>query len=238
MSHDIFLLDKSNKFPHASLSQESPNGLLAVGGDLSATRLIEAYKNGIFPWYCEGEPILWWSPDPRCVFPIDSIHVSRSMKRELNKSSYKITINHAFSEVVDGCSAPRVKEAETWILPEMKAAYEQLHEMGLAHSVEVWSGKDLAGGLYGVSMGRFFFGESMFSEGKNASKFALIYLSHYLAENEFLLLDSQVGNPHLYSMGAVDIARSEFIKLLEEHIAWPQPKDLWQPKTLTSWRQF
>ncbi len=237
MSHDIFLLDKSPKFPHASLAQDSPNGLLAVGGDLSEERLIEAYKNGIFPWYCEGEPILWWSPDPRCVFLLDNVHTSRSLRRELKKSAYQVTINRAFEDVVDGCAAPRAKEAETWILSEMKTAYLKLHNLGVAHSIEVWDNQELVGGLYGVSLGRFFFGESMFSRAKSASKFALIYLAHYLKQNGFILLDSQVGNPHLYSMGAADINRDDFLQLLEEHVNWEQPSDLWHTKTLDTWSE-
>jgi leucyl/phenylalanyl-tRNA--protein transferase len=236
MSHDIFLLDQSPKFPHASLSQESPNGLLAVGGDLSQARLIEAYRNGIFPWYCEGEPILWWSPQPRCVFLLDSIHISRSMKRELNKKKYRVTLNKSFSDVITGCAAPRAKEAETWILPEMQRAYFDLHKQGLAHSIEIWQDEHLVGGLYGISIGRFFFGESMFSDVKNASKIALIYLGHYLKQNDFLLLDSQVGNPHLYRMGATDIPREDFLNLLKEHIDWKQPSNMWQSKELLEWR--
>ncbi|MBV36419.1 MAG: leucyl/phenylalanyl-tRNA--protein transferase [Rickettsiales bacterium] len=236
MSNDIFLLEQSPLFPPADLAQENPNGLLAVGGDLSVERLIEAYKSGIFPWFCEGEPILWWSPNPRCVFLLDGVHVSRSMKRELNKSTYTITINKSFGAVVDGCAAPRAKEPETWILPEMKSAYQELHSQGFAHSIEVWKDDELVGGLYGVSLGRFFFGESMFSRAKNASKFALIYLTNYLLKNDFILLDSQVGNPHLYSMGAVDITRENFLELLAKHSDWQQPDDLWQPKQLLDWR--
>lgn len=236
MSHDIFLLDDTVKFPHASLAQESPNGLLAVGGDLSPERLLEAYKNGIFPWYCDGEPTLWWSPDPRCIFPIDDVHLSRSLRRELNKEPYTVTINNAFEAVVSGCAAPRAKEAETWILPEMKEAYCQLHSMGHAHSIEIWQSDTLVGGLYGISLGHFFFGESMFSTKKNASKFALAYLSHYLKQAGFLLIDSQVGNPHLYSMGAKNLSRDDFLYLLDQHINWQQPKDLWKPKVLSSWK--
>lgn len=235
MSQEIFLLDQSEKFPPPYLAQENPNGLLAVGGDLSQSRLIEAYKNGIFPWYCEGEPILWWSPDPRCVFLLDNIHISRSMKRALKKSTYTVTLNQSFEDVIEGCAAPRAKEAETWILPEMKEAYLHLHKSGYAHSVEVWHNDSLAGGLYGVSLGRFFFGESMFSTEPNASKFALIYLSHYLKQQGFLLLDSQVGNPHLYRMGAIDLPRQEFLALIEKHIDWQQPQQVWQPKTLEDW---
>lgn len=236
MSHDIFLLDETPRFPHASLAQENPNGLLAVGGDLSTRRLIEAYRHGIFPWYCEGEPILWWSPAPRCVFLLDQLHLSRSMRRELNQEPYTITLNHAFPEVVEGCAAPRAKEDETWILPEMVDAYCALHKEGYAHSVEIWQEESLVGGLYGISIGRFFFGESMFSMAKSASKFALVYLTHYLKQNDFLLLDSQVGNPHLYSMGACDIPRSDFLVLLKKHIDWQQPNHIWQPQKLQQWR--
>lgn len=236
MNTDIFLLNRSSQFPDASLAQDEPNGLLAIGGDLSLPRLIEAYRHGIFPWYSEGEPILWWSPDPRCVFLLDSLHISRSMRRALKRKPYQVTINRAFTNVLNGCAAPRAKEPETWILPEMKNAYEQLYQQGLAHSVEIWHKEQLVGGLYGVSMGRFFFGESMFSNATNASKFALIYLAHYLQENGFLLLDSQVGNPHLYRMGAVDIPRNEFLELLSAHIDWQQPKDMWVPRTLSQWQ--
>ncbi|AOE49750.1 leucyl/phenylalanyl-tRNA--protein transferase [Kangiella sediminilitoris] len=236
MTNQVFLLGESPKFPDADLAQEEPNGLLAIGGDLSLPRLVEAYRHGIFPWYSEGEPILWWSPDPRCVFFLENIHISRSMRRELKKSPYHITLNKVFNEVVEGCAAPRAKQPETWILPEMKQAYIDLHQQGFAHSIEVWSNEQLVGGLYGVSIGRFFFGESMFSQAANASKFALVYLGHYLKSQGFLMLDSQVGNPHLYSMGAVDLPRVEFLDLLDKHINWVQPTGMWNPRDLTDWR--
>lgn len=240
MTNSIFLLDETPLFPDAQLAQDEPNGLLAVGGDLSVPRLIEAYRHGIFPWFCEDEPILWWSPDPRCVFLLDEVHVSRSLRRELNKAKYIVTINKAFQQVMQECAAPRNDQPETWILPDMQQAYYKLHQLGLAHSIEVWENTDgqetLVGGMYGVSIGRFFFGESMFSRRTNTSKIALVYLANYLNKADFLLLDAQVGNPHLYRMGARDIARNEFLQLLEQEINWQQPPNLWQSKILEDWK--
>lgn len=240
MPNSIFLLDEAPLFPDARLAQDEPNGLLAVGGDLSATRLIEAYRHGIFPWFCEDEPILWWSPDPRCVFLLDKVHVSRSLRRELNKDKYIITINKAFPQVVRECAAPRTDQPDTWILPEMQQAYCKLHHLGLAHSIEIWESDDneelLVGGMYGVSIGRFFFGESMFSRRPNASKIALVYLANYLKKANFLLLDAQVGNPHLYRMGARDMPRTEFLQVLKQEINWQQPPNLWQSKILKEWK--
>lgn len=236
MPNSIFLLDEAPLFPDARLAQDEPNGLLAIGGDLSAPRLIEAYRHGIFPWFCEDEPILWWSPDPRCVFLLDEVHVSRSLKRELNKGLYHVTINKAFQEVIRQCAAPRSDQPDTWILPEMQQAYYKLHQLGLAHSIEVWDQESLVGGMYGVSIGRFFFGESMFSRRPNASKIALVYLAHYLKQAGFLMIDAQVGNPHLYRMGASDMSRDEFLQLLEQEINWKQPPNLWQSKILKEWK--
>ena len=196
MSDYIYLLDDSNSFPPAQLAQQDPNGLLAIGGDLSSARLIEAYRNGIFPWYSEDEPILWWSPDPRCVFELDNIHISKSLARELKRKKHQVTINKNFRQVVTMCAAPRATQHETWILPEMLEAYTNLHQQGIAHSVEVWLDHELVGGLYGLSMGKFFFGESMFSIKPNASKIAFVYLAAYLREHDFIMIDGQVGNPH------------------------------------------
>ncbi|MCW9027436.1 MAG: leucyl/phenylalanyl-tRNA--protein transferase [Kangiella sp.] len=239
MPNSIFLLDEAPLFPDARLAQDEPNGLLAVGGDLSVPRLTEAYRNGIFPWFCEDEPILWWSPDPRCVFMLEEIHVSRSLKRELKKDRYTITLNRAFPQVMQQCAAPRSDQPETWILPEMQQAYYELHQSGLAHSIEVWENtgdeEALVGGMYGVSIGRFFFGESMFSRRPNASKIALVYLAHFLRQAGFLMIDAQVGNPHLYSMGALDMAREDFLQLLKQEINWQQPPHLWQSKILMGW---
>ena len=240
MTNSIYLLDQNPAFPDPRLAQQEPNGLLAVGGDLSLPRLIEAYRNGIFPWFCEDEPILWWSPDPRCVFMLDDIHISRSLRRELNKHRYQVSINTAFQQVVEACAAPRKDQPETWILPEMQQAYLQLHHFGFAHSIEVWDAQEenpvLVGGMYGVSIGRFFFGESMFSNRANTSKIALVYLAHYLKNAGLLMLDAQVGNPHLYRMGARDISRESFLKLLKQEINWQQPPNLWQSKVLREWK--
>ncbi|WP_417446297.1 leucyl/phenylalanyl-tRNA--protein transferase [Kangiella sp.] len=239
MANNIFLLDETPLFPDPRLAQAEPNGLLAIGGDLSIARLTEAYRNGIFPWFCEDEPILWWSPDPRCVFMLDEVHVSRSLRRELKKARYSITINKAFAEVMNQCAAPRADQPETWILPEMQQAYYELHQSGLAHSIEVWENtgdeETLVGGMYGVSMGRFFFGESMFSRRPSTSKIALIYLSHFLKQAGFSMIDAQVGNPHLYRMGARDMTREEFLWLLKQEINWQQPPNLWQSKILRDW---
>ncbi|NVK21959.1 MAG: leucyl/phenylalanyl-tRNA--protein transferase [Kangiellaceae bacterium] len=235
MNQPVFLLDEEPIFPPVELAQNDPNGLLAIGGDLSVERLVEAYRNGIFPWFCEDEPILWWSPDPRCVFYLDQLHVSRSLQRELKKQHVSVTINTAFEQVMANCAAPRASQSETWILPEMMHAYQQLHKQGYAHSVEVWQNDVLVGGLYGLSMGRFFFGESMFSKQPNTSKMALVYLANYLKQHDFLMIDCQVGNPHLYSLGAQDLPRSEFSNLLQQSIDTPQDSSLWQPKTLERW---
>ncbi len=236
----IFLLDQHKEFPSAHLAQQEPNGLLAIGGDLSIERLTEAYRNGIFPWYCEDEPILWWSPDPRCVFNLTSdqnLHISKSLKRSLKKDNYQVIVNKDFKKVIASCSLPRAKQTETWILPEMQQAYYELHLKGLAHSIEIYdSMQNLIGGLYGVSLGKFFFGESMFSLKPDASKIALAHLVYYLKQADFILIDCQVPNEHLYSLGAEDISRDNFLQLLKEHRDWQQPKDLFKvAKRLVHW---
>ncbi len=240
MSQSLYLLDKDPTFPSAQFAQTEPNGLLAIGGDLSTARLLEAYRNGIFPWFCEGEPILWWSPDPRCVFNLTSeqpIHISKSLKRNLKKDNYRVLINQDFAKVISSCSKPRPKQLETWILPEMQQAYGQFHQAGFAHSVEVYNLQNiLIGGLYGVSLGKFFFGESMFSLEPDASKIALAHLAAYLKAAGFILIDCQVPNDHLYSLGAVDISRDNFLALLQKYRDWQQPTDLFKTaKELTDW---
>ncbi len=242
MSQPLIFLDDSSYFPSADLAQEEPNGLLAVGGDLSVARLTQAYQNGIFPWYCEDEPILWWSPDPRCVFNLtdeNPIHISKSLKRNLKKDNYTVIINHDFQTVIQSCSMPRAKQPETWILPEMQSAYLALHRAKVAHSVEVYDDAgNLTGGLYGVSLGKFFFGESMFSKKPDASKIALAHLAAYLKRAGFILIDCQVPNEHLYSLGAVDISRDNFLRLLSKHATTEQPQDLFQMNKKLSWRKL
>lgn len=193
----------------------TPEGLLAVGGDLSPARLLLAYRRGIFPWYDENQPILWWSPDPRCVlFPRD-IYVSRRLARLIRQQRFQLTCNRAFARVVAACADVRVQSGEaTWLITAMREAYRELHELGFAHSVEAWEDDELVGGLYGVALGNFFFGESMFHRRPNASKVILAQLARYLDREGFLLLDCQVSNPHLKSMGARDIPREDFLELL------------------------
>ncbi|MDH3997536.1 MAG: leucyl/phenylalanyl-tRNA--protein transferase, partial [Desulfuromonadales bacterium] len=193
-------------------------GLLAVGGDLSPERLLLAYRLGIFPWYGDDEPLLWWSPDPRCVlFPSD-VRVSRRLERVLKQKRFTVTCNRAFDQVIEACAAVRIdQDEETWLLPEMQAAYRQLHQLGFAHSIEAWCDGELAGGLYGIALGRFFFGESMFHRQTNASKVVLAHLARYLESQNFELLDCQVTNSHLLSMGAVNITREDFLGRLQRN---------------------
>jgi leucyl/phenylalanyl-tRNA--protein transferase len=198
-------------FPDPRTAMEQPNGLLAFGGDLSADRLLDAYRHGIFPWFNEGEPILWWSPDPRCVFRTDAPHVSRRTRRMLARRNWTVTVDRAFDRVILGCAGERANERGTWISPEMMQAYQALHDRGDAHSVEIWDGVELVGGIYGVATGKLFCGESMFSAASGGSKAALIALCALLTERGYPLLDAQVTNPHLISMGAVEILREDFL---------------------------
>jgi len=208
----IFRLTDQLAFPDPRLA--SAEGLLAVGGDLTPERLLLAYSLGIFPWYGSGEPILWWSPDPRCVIFPGTVHVSRRLARILRQGQFAVTCNRAFDEVITVCADLRDRDGGTWLVPEMQRAYRELHRLGYAHSVEVWRHGQLAGGLYGVAIGRFFFGESMFHRATDASKIGLVMLCRHLAERDFELLDCQVPNPHLLRMGAKLLPRSEFLERL------------------------
>lgn len=202
-------------FPPATQALREPNGLLALGGDLTPNRLLEAYRHGIFPWYGPDEPILWWSPDPRCVFATDGIHVSQRLRRQLRHSHWTITLDRAFVDVMRACAAPRTGQTGgTWIIEDMLRAYTQLHRQGHAHSIEVWDDTRLVGGLYGVAVGSLFCGESMFSAVSGGSKTALVCLARLLHGWGFPLLDAQVGNPHLYRMGATDMSRQAFMDRL------------------------
>ncbi|MBE9515626.1 MAG: leucyl/phenylalanyl-tRNA--protein transferase [Proteobacteria bacterium] len=205
-----------NHFTFPPVELASPEGLLAVGGDLRADRLLEAYRHGIFPWYNDDQPILWWSPDPRATLFPDQVHISKSLRKTLRKQKYSVTFDSAFREVIEACAGPRPnqEEAGTWILDEMIEAYCQLHERGYAHSVEVWDQGQLVGGLYGIALGRAFFGESMFSRQADASKIALVYLAHQLQLWKFELIDCQVSSDHITSLGAKDIRRDEFMSRL------------------------
>lgn len=201
-------------FPAAELALTEPDGLLAVGGDLSEQRLLAAYRQGIFPWYSEDQPILWWSPNPRAVlFPAD-LKISRSLRKTLRKQNFRVSFDTAFTQVIRECAAPRPTQRGTWISDEMREAYTRLHRQGHAHSVECWQGEQLAGGLYGIAIGRIFYGESMFSRETDASKVAFVYLVRHLQARGFSLIDCQVSSPHLYTLGAIDIERREFLRHL------------------------
>ncbi|RLA29640.1 MAG: leucyl/phenylalanyl-tRNA--protein transferase [Gammaproteobacteria bacterium] len=206
--------DPPEAFPDVASAFDSPDGLLAAGGDLSEERLLYAYRHGIFPWFDEGQPILWWSPDPRCVIRPGEFHISRRLRRYLRQSGFKISFNTAFNEVIAKCAEDRDGQQGTWITTGMTDAYSILHRNGWAHSVEVWSEGDLCGGLYGLAIGKAFFGESMFSRHSNASKAAMTALCQLLSEAGFAVLDCQVESPHLLGLGARLIPRTEFATML------------------------
>jgi leucyl/phenylalanyl-tRNA--protein transferase len=215
-------------FPPLEKALRRPNGLLAAGGDLSPARLLAAYRRGIFPWYSEGEPILWWSPDPRMVLFTDELKVPRSLAKRVRNAGFQVSADRAFEAVIEACSGPRGEHAGTWITPDMKAAYLRLHRMGYAHSVETWLDAALAGGLYGVSIGRMFFGESMFSRVRDASKVALVHLVAQLAHWGFELIDCQMRTPLLASLGARDLARDEFARRVEELVNYAPVASPWR----------
>ncbi len=215
-------------FPDPAQALTYPNGLLAVGGDLSLSRLLAAYSQGIFPWYNDDEePILWWSPDPRALFWPDRIHISRSLARRWRKADFEIRFDTAFAQVLAGCAEPDKQRPGTWLTPAMQEAYLALHQAGVAHSVETWREGALIGGLYGVSLGRMFFGESMFTRQADASKLALLGLVQRLQDWSFTLIDCQVLNPHTASLGAVEIPRAEFLALVARNNAYPSRLGPW-----------
>jgi leucyl/phenylalanyl-tRNA--protein transferase len=222
----IFRLVDEIIFPPVHLTSEG--GILAIGGDLSPGRLLEAYRQGIFPWYSEGDPIVWWSPDPRFVLFLDELRVSRSMKKVLRHNVFRITYDHSFKEVVEYCRKARRKKKGTWITHEMLEAYSILHTLGFAHSAEAWHGDKLVGGIYGVSIGRCYFGESMFSLMSNASKVALIHLVHKLKELKFEFLDCQVHTDHLESLGARYVSRDDFLNLLTAGLMYETLRGNWR----------
>jgi leucyl/phenylalanyl-tRNA---protein transferase len=224
-------LNHDDAFPDASRALKEPNGLLAAGADLSVERLLSAYRAGVFPWSSKDEPILWWSPDPRCVVFPEKVHISKSLKKHLRKHPVALTFDQAFPEVIQQCSREDENE-DGWITDEMKDAYTMLHKLGHAHSVEVWRQEELIGGLYGVSLGRCFFGESMFSLEANASKIAFAALCKQLARWNFPLIDCQIENPHLLSLGAEPLPRNKFIQILDsvvqaqDHSDWMFDSDI------------
>ena len=222
----VFQLTESIIFPPPELARS--DGLLAIGGDLSEARLLLAYEQGIFPWYSQGEPILWWAPSPRLVLEPKQFRISKRLAREIRKNTFKITMDQAFSEVITECADIRVEQDEgTWITNEMKSAYVRLHELGYAHSVECWQEGKLAGGLYGVSLGTVFFGESMFSRVSNSSKTALATLARILTEWKFDMIDCQITTSHLLSLGAQQVAGREFYTRLQKNVRLPTRRGKW-----------
>jgi len=221
-------LDRGQSFPPVHRALREPNGLLAAGGDLSIERLLEAYRHGIFPWYSDGQPILWWSPDPRMVLAPTEIEISRSLRKRIRNSGYEVRVDTCFAAVVSACAAPRAGQPGTWITREMAAAYGALHLAGYAHSVETWNEGTLAGGLYGVSIGRMFFGESMFSSASDASKIALAHLARQLERWDFGLIDCQMSTPHLASLGAHEMPRAQFMRALTELVNYPTRLGAWR----------
>ena len=220
------LIPEISLFP--PIEEAEDDGLLAVGGDLTKERLLGAYRRGIFPWYEVGQPILWWSPDPRLVLFPDELKISRSLRKVLRKEQFEIRFDTVFQEVIKSCADVRTKQGEgTWIIPEMQQAYIELHQEGFAHSVESWLDGKLVGGLYGISMGQCFFGESMFSTTNNSSKVALVALADFSQRVGIKLIDCQMTTPHLLSLGAREIKRAVFLKLLKKHLETPSIMGLW-----------
>ncbi|MFQ5644855.1 MAG: leucyl/phenylalanyl-tRNA--protein transferase [Thiogranum sp.] len=207
--------DPDLTFPDVNLALREPDGLLAVGGDLNPRRILNAYRHGIFPWYSDTQPILWWSPDPRTVLFPARLRLSRSLRKTLRRAHFRVTLDQDFDSVITACAAPRRDSAGTWITPAMADAYRELHAQGSAHSVECWLEGQLAGGLYGIAIGRVFFGESMFSLATDASKVAFAWLVRHLGRRGFGLIDCQVYSDHLASLGAEEIARADFVSHLD-----------------------
>lgn len=217
-----------DSFPSPTEALTEPNGLLAAGGDLTPERLLAAYRQGIFPWYQDGQPILWWSPDPRAVLWRDGLKVSRSLRRSLRNRGFEFRVDTAFDEVVAACAEPRRYGAGTWITAEMAAAYGRLHRLGWAHSFETWAEGRLVGGMYGVGLGHVFFGESMFTRMTDASKVALVHAVGHLHECGIDLIDCQVASAHTRSLGAVDMRRADFLRLVAELCAETAPPQSWR----------
>lgn len=209
-------LSPHQAFPSLDKALGEPNGLIAVGGCLSPQRIVNAYRHGIFPWFNPGEPILWWSPDPRLVLFPDRIKISRSLHKTLRKQLFEIRYDSAFEQVIAACASPRAEQGGTWITEDMKRAYLHLHRLGIAHSIEAWQDQQLVGGLYGLGIGQVFFGESMFHRKTDASKVAFVHLARQLTNWRYQLIDCQVSSEHLFSLGAEEIPRGTFVNLLDQ----------------------
>jgi leucyl/phenylalanyl-tRNA--protein transferase len=221
-------LRPGDPFPPVERALEEPNGLLAAGGDLSVPTLMGAYERGIFPWYQDGQPLLWWSPDPRMVLFPKELAIPRSLRKRLARRDYRVTADAAFDEVIRGCAAPRRGADGTWITAGMLAAYTRLHRAGHAHSVETWIGGRLAGGLYGVALGRMYYGESMFTRVPDASKIALVHLVRSLERSGFGMIDCQMATAHLARFGAREIPRARFMRKLGELVNYPRSGETWR----------
>jgi leucyl/phenylalanyl-tRNA--protein transferase len=224
----VLALQQHEPFPPLEMALKEPNGLIAIGGDLSPERLLQAYRHGIFPWFSEGEPVLWWSPDPRMVLMLDELKVSRSLAKRLRKQDYEIRLDHDFAAVMHACaSVVREGQNGTWITPAMMEAYCELHRMGYAHCIEVWMEGKLAGGLYGVQIGGMFYGESMFHRVRDASKIAFVHLVRFLQAQGCGMMDCQMHTSHLASLGAREIAREEFAARLQHLLNQPRSPERW-----------
>lgn len=231
----LSLLDPDQvDFPDTSAALHDPNGLLAVGGDLTPEWLLAAYRRGIFPWFSDDQPILWWSPSPRCIVRPESTTFSRSLRKVIRQGRYTVTFDQAFAQVLDGCAAPRAQESGTWITEDMRDAYLEMHQLGHAHSVEAWLDDDLVGGLYGLAIGRVFFGESMFHRATDASKVAFAHLVRQLDQWGCRLIDCQVTNPHLQSLGATEVSRADFEDLLAREVASTGFPATWPPRPVNT----
>lgn len=227
-------LEPGDPFPPVDTALRDPDGLLAAGLELTPQRILDAYRQGIFPWFSEGQPVLWWSPDPRMVLVPSEIRVTPSMRKVLRNRPYEVGCDTAFEAVMRACAEPREGQAGTWISDHMIAAYGALHMQGWAHSVETWVDGELAGGLYGLALGKMFYGESMFSRARDTSKIALVHLARYLESQGYALIDCQMNTAHLASMGGREIARSEFCRVLSQSVQSAHPRR-WRPDEIPAY---
>lgn len=225
--HLPWLNENLQLFPALDSALEDPNGLLAAGGDLSPERIQSAYRQGVFPWFEQDQPILWWSPNPRSVIYVEQFKPSRSLSKTIRKNRYQVTFDTAFDDVIKACAKPREGQEGTWITEQMIAAYIRLHKLGVAHSIESWSDGQLVGGLYGLAIGQVFFGESMFSHSTDASKVAFASMVNWLKTWNYSLIDCQVSNPHLTSLGALELPRDQFVEELNQRVSLPPSKNAW-----------
>ena len=227
-----WITSNSSTFPDLTTALNEPNGLLAFGDDLSPQRIFQAYQNGIFPWFSDGEPVMWWSPDPRGIINISQLVINKTLKKVIKRNTFTVTINKDFNQVISLCADAPFRQEETWIVDPMIAAYRLLHEQGKAHSIEVWHNEQLVGGLYGVAVNGYFSGESMFYRQSNASKIALVYLAELLKSINVEFIDCQMLNPFLANMGCIEVTREQFLGYQSAAKKIIPPINFWQTKTL------